>query len=204
MKIYKILLSLISASLFNCNPKQKNNADEYINALNQKEEKHLDKIYENTDELIAEINFELSATDEQKAEWPEGIIPWISIEHPQTEINQLINADEIVIREKKVSLIIDYPLNNPANIELTSNIGFSRKDLILAISSNYHKIYDDEEASAKTKTIPYEKRTGLINRNQTDGKYGIWGHDIADLDLSTIEVYSSKDGKIVLILVVES
>lgn len=183
---------------------QKSNSEKSITEIQQNEAVQLDKIYNEAGELISEISFELSATEEQKADWPEGIIPWISIENTQAEIGQLLNPDEIVIQENKVNLIIDYPLKKPATIELSNPKGFSRKNLILEISKNYHKIYAEEEATAKTKTIPSDKRTGLINRNETDGKYGIWGHDLSDLDLSGIEIHKSKDGKINLILIVES
>ena len=48
------------------------------------------------------------------------------------------------------------------------------------------------------------QRKGIINRNETDGKYGIWGHDLEDLDLSTIEVYRNKENKLELVLGIES
>jgi hypothetical protein len=82
--------------------------------------------------------------------------------------------------------------------------GFTKKQLILEISNKYNEIYNEEEKTAKTKTIPLDKREGLINRNQTNGKYGIWGHNIGDLDLSSIEVYKTRDGRIQIILVIES
>ncbi len=40
------------------------------------------------------------------------------------------------------------------------------------------------------------RRRGIINRNQTNGKYGIWGHDIGDLDLSAVIVKKTGDGLI--------
>jgi hypothetical protein len=44
----------------------------------------------------------------------------------------------------------------------------------------------------------------MYNRNETNGKYGIWGHDIADLDISGISVYKTKNGEIILTLNIES
>lgn len=76
--------------------------------------------------------------------------------------------------------------------------------MLQVISKKYHEIYIEEEASATTKTIPVEKREGLINRNETNGKYGIWGHDLSDLDLSSVEVYQNSEKKIYLVLSVES
>lgn len=76
--------------------------------------------------------------------------------------------------------------------------------MILAISKKYHEIYNEEEKSSKIKTIPLDERTGIINRNETQGKYGIWGHDLSDLDLSSIEVYETDEGKINILLIIES
>ena len=102
--------------------------------------------------------------------------------------------------------MIDYPLNKPTEIEIRSKEkeGFSRIELIRLISQAYHRIYDEEEASAKVKTVPLKKREDLINRNETDGKYGIWGHNIGDLDLSAIIVQSKNGITPKLVLYIES
>lgn len=68
----------------------------------------------------------------------------------------------------------------------------------------YYKMYEEEEATATIKTIPLEKRTTMYNRNETNGKYGIWGHDIADLVLSEIHIYEDADKKLLLALIIES
>lgn len=205
MKINQLFTIITLILLSSCNPKNTTVNEQYIEDLQKKEFERFDDLYKNAGDLIAEIEFNVKATtDEQKADWEDGVIPWISIENPNPEINQLINADEIIVPQKNINIIIDYPLNNPANLDLSSNNGFSRKDLILAISKKYNEIYAEEEKTAKTKTIPMDKRTGLINRNETDGKYGIWGHDLSDLDLSGIEVHQTKDGKINIILSIES
>lgn len=96
-------------------------------------------------------------------------------------------------------------MNNPAEFILkSSEKGFTKKQLVIEISKKYHEIYDAEESTSKTKTIPIEKRKGLINRNETYGKYGICCHDIGDLDLSSAHVYKTNDGKIQVVLNVES
>ena len=154
--------------------------------------------------LISEISFEVKATQDEAKDWDNGIIPWVSIAFSQSEINNLIEADEIVISDSEVEIYIDYPLNNPFKFKLKSDFGFSRKQLILAISKKYKAIYEEEENTAKVKTVPLNQRKGIINRNETDGKYGIWGHDLEDLDLSTIEVYRNKENKLELVLGIES
>lgn len=155
--------------------------------------------------VVSTIEFKLKAKKEDLKIFEDGFIPWVSLDHPEKDISSLINPDETVLPYSTVTLLIDYPLNIPATFELsTSEKGFSRKQLILEISKRYHEVYKEEEASATEKTTPLDKRKGLINRNETNGKYGVWGHDLSDLDLSSIEVHKNAAGKITLILDVES
>jgi predicted P-loop ATPase/GTPase len=207
MKIKLLILSSF-ISLLSCNSRkstEKANDANYIETLNNKEADSQNKTQANLGNLISTIEFGIKATGDELKDFQDGVIPWISLENPQSEIDKLIDADKIVIPYSEVTLIIDYPLNNPESFVLKSDAnGFTKKQLILEISKKYHEIYKTEETTAKTKTIPIDKREGLINRNETDGKYGIWGHDIGDLDLSSIEVYKSENGKIQILLGVES
>lgn len=202
--IIMILLAFISS--ISCNLKNSSKREEsYIDVLKKKEKEQLEKTNDSLGTLISTIEFGLKATSDELKDFENPIIPWISIENPESEIDRLIDSDEIVIPYSEITLIIDYPLNNPASFVLkNSKNGFSKKELILEISKKYHEIYNIEENTSKTKTIPVNQRNGIINRNKTDGKYGIWGHDIGDLDLSSIQVYKSENGKIQIILVVES
>ena len=100
--------------------------------------------------------------------------------------------------------MIDYPLTKEFRFDAESKIGFTRAQLLRDISSAYYKIYEEEECTTNIKTIPAEKRTTTYNRNYTNGTYGIWGHDIADLVLAEILVYKESGGKIILSLNIES
>lgn len=154
-----------------------------------------------------EIYFQVKTDNADDLEvFEDGIIPWISIKEPDKEIENLLGKDDIVLKCDSAVLLIDYPLNNPVEIIIKplTKQGFTKKELILAISKEYHKIYNDEEETTKTKTIPLNEREGLINRNQTDGIYGIYGHDIDDLDLSAIIIHTNQNGIIKLELAVES
>lgn len=153
--------------------------------------------------VIQRIRFSVAMTDQ------EGrlidYVPWIGIEKAAEQLPGLKDADMIVLPYSTVKLIIDYSLLCPAVIELKSDgQGFSNKALILAISEQYQEIYKEEEATATTKTTPAGQRKELLNRNETDGKYGIWGHDLSDLSLSEIEVYQHPSGAIYLRLGIES
>jgi hypothetical protein len=206
MKIKAIALVAI-ITLMSCNfgNKSKQNTDNNIDYIESKESETINKSENDLGELIATIQIGVKANKEELKDFQDGIIPWISIENPEKDIDKLIDAEKIVIKNAEITLNIDYPLNNPASFILKSTQNsFTKKQLVLEISKKYHEIYNEEENSAKQKTIPADKREGLINRNQTDGKYGIWGHDIGDLDLSAIEVYKTKDGKIQIVLGIES
>jgi len=153
---------------------------------------------------ISTISILSYPNSEQKGEVGSDAVVGILIENADQYLSQLIAADEIVLNEKKVRLIIDYPLKKPASFDLQNEKGFTRRDLILAIQEKYKQVYKEEEESAGTKTIPLEKREGLINRNETNGKYGIWGHDLIDLYLTDIEVYKDDDGVVSLVLYIDS
>ena len=203
MKILQIVLVLTFLTSCNFRKESVDKTNSEIEALNKKELESNSQI--NQGELIATIEFGIKANKEELEDFPDGVIPWISIEKPEDEINRLIDADKVVITYSEITIIIDYPLNKPTEFILKSQEkGLTKKQLVLEISKKYHEIYTAEESSAKTKTIPLEKREGIINRNETDGKYGIWGHDIGDLDLSSVEVYKTESGQIQILLGVES
>lgn len=161
--------------------------------------------FEPRGELIQEITFETITQDPFEIEiFEDTIIPWISIENPEPLLDSLVDKDEIVLNQTNVILIIDYPLESPVEIDLKSDLeeGFNRKELITKISKEYHRIYKEEEESSTVEVTPMEERE-IMNRNTTNGKYGIWGHDLTDLDLSSIQVYQDGDD-ILLYLYVES
>ena len=203
MKIIKILLALVF--LTSCNFQKSSESDTKVEmeTLNKRELESNSS--ENHGKLIATIELGIKANQEELKDFEDGIIPWISIEKPEEKIDRLIDADKVVIANSEITLIIDYPLNNPAEFLLKSPTkGFTKRQLVLQISKKYHEIYEVEESSANNKTVPIEERKGVINRNETNGKYGIWGHDIGDLDLSSIEVYETENGKIQIVLGIES
>ena len=205
MKYYKLVAIVIAFFFFTaCKNKTSQNTvapdSEYDKILTKRENYAAGHPIKIEGKLVSDISFEVKA-DEKYFE--NGIQPWISIEKPESELSNLKDKDIIVIPENEVTVIIDYPVNTQYTFDLKSDKGFSREMLLKEISNNYFKMYDEEEKSATIKTLPMEKRT-MYNRNQTNGKYGIWGHDIADLVLTSIQVYKDKNGKIILALGVDS
>jgi hypothetical protein len=170
--------------------------------LAEKEKLSSEINYDTLGKLISEIPFQVKTSN--LADYKDGLVPYITIEHPEDEIKNLIDRNKIVIATNVVTIIIDYPLSNIYKFDIVSEVGFSRETLIREISKHYHMIYDEEEQTATIKTIPVKKRTKMYNRNQTNGKYGIWGHDMGDLVLANILVYATANGKVVLSLEIES
>jgi hypothetical protein len=152
-----------------------------------------------------EIHFQIDVPPEELEDFPEGFSPYVSLEAPEPEIAKMRARDEIVLAKRRAVVVIDYPVAKDVEfpIEAATDAGFSRAELVRAISGVYHRMYEEEERTAKQKTIPMDQRTGLINRNETDGVYGIWGHDLGDLVLHTIEV-SEKGGVTYLVLGIDS
>lgn len=157
--------------------------------------------------VVKSIEFKIETSDEDDLEiFTDGIIPWVSLDKPEDEVENLIGKDDIVLQCDSAIVLIDYPLTNAVGVVIKpkSSKGFTKSDLVLAISAEYKRIYKEEEESATVKTLPMEERGGIINRNQTNGEYGIWGHDLADLDLSSIIVSKNRNGLFILELDVYS
>jgi len=71
-------------------------------------------------------------------------------------------------RNKVYTLVIDYPLDNPAKFQIKTGIkGMSSIQVIDKIIKSYHKVYEQNI-------------------------HGVWGHDIGDLMLVTVYVDHKK------------
>ena len=96
--------------------------------------------------------------------------------------NRIIDPDEIIIPDEKITLRIIYPLSVEVLRERELKGGFSRKDLFRWIYEEYKKIYEEEEKQVGDPGT-YER---LYNRKKSSGPYGIWGHYLNDLYLEFI------------------
>jgi hypothetical protein len=130
----------------------------------------------------------------------------LRLRDPARSLAALDRPDEIVIPFPQAVLVIDYPLTTAASIAIEAPlaIGFTRAALARTICDEYAHIYDAEEGTAATKTIPIEERGAMRNRNRTDGAYGIWGHDLQDLVVTAARWTRHPDGTVRIELHVES
>jgi len=210
-KIFFALAAFVAVSCFNRDGK-KNVSEATISSLDSTPKNYVDSQrelenqstvvnYDSLGELISKIRFDV--TTDNLEDYEDGKIPWIRIDSPQIDLKNLIGEDEIVIPETKLTVIIDYPLSSSCKFELISPTGFTRAQVINEISKHYYQLYDEEEKTATIKTIPLKERK-IFNRNRTNGKYGIWGHDIGDLVLDEVHVYKNSIGEVFLTLQIES
>lgn len=103
---------------------------------------------------------------------------------------------EIYALDKPISgrLTLDYPLTKPYVLEYkdVATVG----ELSWLIAQAYGAIYETEDETSKVRVIDEEARGMVLNRNQTDGEYGIWGHDMSDLFLEIINIDKKGNSKV--------
>jgi len=139
----------------------------------------------------------------QRIHFPDGGVRLSDVEG---SLAKLRNPEEIVIPFENAILVVAFPLTTPASIAISAAfaVGFTRVELVRAACEEYANVYEAEEATATTKTVPMEERTTLKNRNRTDGVYGIYGHDLDTLVLTAMRWKRETDGTVKIELHVES
>ena len=79
-----------------------------------------------------------------------------------------------------------YPLSCCVVVETTEELK-RPSDFVKAFCEAYQEIYTIEDESIKN--VEAAHIPGMYNRNQTDGCFGIWGHDLEDLVLEDVSFY---------------
>ena len=92
--------------------------------------------------------------------------------HVYIPVRRLISCkkDIFLLPNKEYKLIIDYPLSKKAVFSIkTGKFGIGSNELMGRIGTFYEWIYQEDA--------------------RTDGeKFGIWGHELSDLELGSIEI----------------
>jgi hypothetical protein len=137
---------------------------------------------------LKSIDIRLKAHGDELKIYEDAIVPHINLATANNELKRLINADETVLNNQKVVLIIDYPIVKPLNMLLeSSKKGFTRGELIRQISEKYDILYQEIAHDIKTKPL-------------AERKYGLVTTEFLALDLASIEVYAMPSGKKLLTL----
>lgn len=120
----------------------------------------------------------------------------LSKKKEESDSKTLVNPDEIVITEKEIYITASYPFSRDNRVKYSSDTGFTRKMLGTLVCKLYQDMYKEERETTTEVEETIESRTKgrvkLLNRAETNGKWGIWGHDLSDLDLAAV---TSEDGK---------
>ncbi|TJZ62964.1 hypothetical protein FAZ15_01300 [Sphingobacterium olei] len=206
--IKKICILLFSPLFFvNCTIGQETGSTaieekEPIEVVKERIQAFLEKDYSELGELLYEFEFKVK-TDNLE-DYEDGYIPWASLSDPKRDLPNLHNKNEIIIKYPQIKVMIDYPVTNIYEFNLKSKKGFTRAQLLSEISKHYHLMYEEEEKTATIKTIPPAERTKMYNRNETNGRYGLWGHDISDMDISGAMIYKNDKNEIIIVPFIES
>lgn len=84
-----------------------------------------------------------------------------------------------------IQVIIDYPLSKPTTLTIHRTGPVTVLDFVTAVGAMYRTIYQEE---ARTSRVVEGTVPGMLNRNRTEGKYGICSHGINDLYLEGAEL----------------
>lgn len=139
---------------------------------------------ENDDEVQSRrrVTFGVMDFDAIPGDFGSSEAPWpfISLSDPTECIAHMVGANDVVLKESSIKIVVEFPLRTPQLFEIESIGGFTRAKLAKEISSIYQNIYNEED-----RTSPQIAHyTHGFARSRTSGKYGIYGYWLQSLDLS--------------------
>lgn len=94
---------------------------------------------------------------------------------------------KVLAPNKIYELIIDYPVTRPFITKIKGPK--TLRQVVDFAVKQYRKMYELERKTSKKKeqNIP-----GMFNRAQTDGKFGIYGHNLGDLSIDSVRIKGNK------------
>ena len=134
-----------------------------------------------------EINYESQEEEYKGEEWAMPVdTSWLKkqLKYPI----KMIKPNEVITKAKEITIHFNYPLDNAADFTFKSKNGFTRKKFYECIAKGYKRIYREEEADDGNPG----HISGMYNRATSNGRYGIWGHDIGDLVIEGVEKRGKK------------
>jgi hypothetical protein len=109
--------------------------------------------------------------------------PCFTVSGRYSSLDDIVDGKEKLIRRATLVFEYDYPLSHTVRFARTRKNGWTRRALAKQIREDYERIYrEEDEAVGRTGHIP-----GMLNRDKSEGPYGIWGHDIDDLVVERVK-----------------
>jgi len=115
-------------------------------------------------------------------------VPYILDYEDEKKRENLLNPNEVVIKDEEITMIITYPLSVDVKVDLKKEGGFTRMFIFKSIYDVYKQIYEEEEREIGDPGT----YNNLYNRRRSEGKYGIWGHYLEDLVIESVSYNPKK------------
>ncbi len=100
--------------------------------------------------------------------------------HIESADTSYLRDPDTVVAPANIRIRFTYPLKVPETVTISDPGPITRQRFAEIVFREYARIYREEEETSRT---PADHIPGMLNRIQTCGKYGIWGHCLGDLDL---------------------
>jgi hypothetical protein len=108
--------------------------------------------------------------------------------------------NDFIMKAKSVEFLIDYPLDNPAHLTITGlpEDKLTPHLICKSVSEAYHEIYRIEDQGMEIAKSQEVGGITFLNRPNTDGMFGIWGHGITDLVIERLTVFDEGNGHVLV------
>ena len=138
------------------------------------------------------INFDIVYPDAAAGDFASKVdpSPYVHLADPTHDLACMQSPNDVVIEDDFITVDFEYPFTGGFPWTLRSTGGFTRRGLAKAIFERYQCMYTEEDQTSDEIAgyIP-----GMLNRTTTDGRFGIWGHDLEDLVLHEVS-YDGNTG----------
>ena len=124
------------------------------------------------------------------AEWDNGkphCVRVVEYEDLLVGSMSVIDGDEVVTDSPQIEIVFDYPLSKAVVLPYSNgDRPLTRVEFWCAVYEGYTQIYrEEDESEGETDNIP-----GMLNRQQSEGPHGIWGHHIGDLYIECVREFA--------------
>lgn len=110
-----------------------------------------------------------------------------NVEDPRLPTKYHLKRDPLNLFAGKYTFCYDYPLSRLVTFEHELTPEMTAGDILALARADYERIYREEDGGKDPGRVP-----GMLNRERTNGPYGIWGHVISDLYFESIKIDKAR------------